>query len=38
MKMLGERYLGGKIAFTSAEGEGTTFRFLLPDEGRTEPE
>jgi sensor histidine kinase regulating citrate/malate metabolism len=25
MKLLTERYLGGKLAFTSAAGEGTTF-------------
>ncbi|MBI5441936.1 MAG: PAS domain-containing sensor histidine kinase [Deltaproteobacteria bacterium] len=30
MKLLGERYLGGKVSFTSAEGEGTTFRVSLP--------
>lgn len=30
MKLLGENYLGGRVSFTSAEGQGTTFRFFLP--------
>lgn len=30
MKLLGENYLGGRVSFTSAEGEGTTFRFFVP--------
>ncbi len=30
MKLLGEQYLKGKIEFTSAPGEGTTFRLGLP--------
>lgn len=30
MKLLGERYLGGKVSFTSRELEGTTFTFALP--------
>jgi signal transduction histidine kinase len=30
MKLIGEQYLGGKVGFHSAEGEGTTFRFALP--------
>ena len=29
-KLFGERYLGGKIAFTSREPEGTTFTFRVP--------
>ena len=30
MKLLGEKSLGGKIDFSSKEGQGTTFRFRLP--------
>ncbi len=30
MKLLGERYLGGTVAFHSREGEGTTFTITLP--------
>jgi K+-sensing histidine kinase KdpD len=30
MKLLGERYLGGKVDFTSTDGAGTTFRLRLP--------
>jgi two-component sensor histidine kinase len=30
MKLLGERYLGGEVTFTSREGEGTTFSIRLP--------
>ncbi len=30
MKLLGERYLGGKVDFVSKSPEGTTFMFLLP--------
>jgi signal transduction histidine kinase len=30
MKLLGERYLGGRVEFTSRDGEGTTFRITLP--------
>ena len=30
MKLLGERYLGGKVDFVSRSGEGTTFRMELP--------
>ena len=30
MKLIGERYLNGKISFTSSEREGTTFRFEHP--------
>jgi len=30
MKLFGERYLGGKVAFTSREPEGTTFTLTLP--------
>ena len=29
MKLFGERYLGGKVDFTSSEKEGTTFRFTV---------
>ena len=31
MKLLGERYLGGKISFTSSEEEGTVFRAEFPE-------
>jgi signal transduction histidine kinase len=30
MKLFGERYLGGKVSFTSTEAGGTTFGFQLP--------
>jgi signal transduction histidine kinase len=30
MKLLGEHYLGGKVAFTSEESAGTTFTITLP--------
>lgn len=30
MRLLGEKYLGGKVSFSSNEGEGTTFRIILP--------
>ncbi len=30
MKLFGERYLGGKVGFTSDEARGTTFRLTLP--------
>lgn len=30
MKLFGERYLGGKVEFTSREPEGTTFTLTLP--------
>jgi signal transduction histidine kinase len=30
MKLLCERYLGGEVSFTSAPGEGTTFRARIP--------
>lgn len=30
MKLLGERYLGGAVSFTSSEQDGTTFRIRLP--------
>ena len=30
MKLLGERYLGGMVCFSSEEGEGTIFRLELP--------
>ena len=32
MKLFGERYLKGKVSFTSTEADGTTFRFRLPKE------
>ena len=37
MKLLGERYLGGKVAFVSREGEGTTFTLTLPKVTLTTP-
>lgn len=30
MKLLGERYLGGKVGFSSQQGEGTVFMIWLP--------
>ena len=30
MKLIGERYLGGKVSFKSSGDDGTTFRFWLP--------
>lgn len=30
MKLLGERYLGGRVSFTSSAAEGTTFTLRLP--------
>lgn len=30
LKLLGERYLSGRVAFTSAEGQGTIFSLTLP--------
>ena len=30
MKLFGERYLAGKVSFTSREPEGTTFTLVLP--------
>ena len=30
MKLFGEKYLGGKVTFTTSEADGTTFRFRLP--------
>jgi hypothetical protein len=30
MKLFGERYLGGRVSFTSAPPDGTTFSLLLP--------
>jgi signal transduction histidine kinase len=30
IKLLSERYLGGRVSFTSAEGQGTTFTLQLP--------
>ena len=32
MKLLGEKYLGGKVSFSSAMKEGTTFCLELPQE------
>lgn len=33
MKLFGERYLGGRVSFTSSERDGTCFRFELPWRG-----
>jgi len=33
MKLFGERYLGGRVSFTSTEQDGTTFRIRLPAGG-----
>ncbi len=33
MKLFGERYLGGKVSFTSSHEQGTTFQILLPEDG-----
>lgn len=30
MKLLGEKYLGGKVSFTSSETDGTIFQFEIP--------
>jgi hypothetical protein len=30
MKLLGEKYLGGKVHFTTGKKEGTTFYFDIP--------
>lgn len=30
MQLLGEKLLGGKVSFSSSDGEGTVFRFKLP--------
>ena len=30
MKLIGEKYLGGKVTFTSSEKEGTVFSFFFP--------
>ncbi len=35
MKLIGEKFLGGSVAFTSAPEQGTVFRFSLPMEGAT---
>jgi len=32
MKLIGERYLGGRVYFTTSEAEGTTFHIELPSE------
>jgi len=40
MKLLGEKYLGGQVGFTSEDGEGTTFWIRLPlqlDESGDDP-
>jgi signal transduction histidine kinase len=37
IKLLGERYLGGRVRFVSCEGHGTTFTISLPRRPRTDP-
>jgi len=37
MKLLGERYLGGRVSFVSGEPEGTTFTLTLPKVRFTAP-
>jgi nitrogen fixation/metabolism regulation signal transduction histidine kinase len=37
MKLLGERYLGGKVDFSSRQPEGTTFRLTLPKHRAGDP-
>jgi signal transduction histidine kinase len=37
MKLFGERYLGGAVRFTSAEGRGTVFSIALPIDGPAPP-
>jgi len=37
MKLFGERYLGGRVSFTTSD-EGTTFRITLPPRGDAAPE
>ena len=37
MRLLAERYLGGRVTFRSAEGEGTTFTAALPEGARARP-
>ena len=32
IKLLGERYLGGRVGFTTSAAKGTTFRIRLPVE------
>jgi chemotaxis protein histidine kinase CheA len=33
MKLLGEKYLQGKVTFTTSAGKGTTFQLDLPIAG-----
>jgi len=37
MKLLGERYLGGRVEFLSDEAAGTTFSITLPKIARPRP-
>lgn len=37
MRLFGERFLGGKVDFTTSPDAGTTFRLRLPLEGRDTP-
>ena len=30
MKLFGEKYLGGRVDFTTSSSDGTVFRFILP--------
>ncbi len=38
IRLLGEKYLGGRVSFTSLAGQGTTFRIHLPRTPRDTPD